>query len=174
MEDYIPADDQASRSLLWSSFANAASSKARSVTSTTEGKAWVGPVNDDDGTYEDTEDMVMQQGGRTLPQRRSEYDDFNTLLGNQDLNDFASETQPDDDTRHAIVLISLPVDHTWTDDDLSDEHHLRIGLLLLFNLIQGPKTRRLRSMSEDLKVDALRRALTFSQCIFECPHDSFS
>lgn len=105
-----------------------------------EGKASIGPVEeDDDGTYEDTEDMAMQQSGRTLPQQRAGellYDDFSILLGNQDLNDFASETQPDDDTRHALVLLSLPVDHTWTDDDPFDEHDLRIGLLLLFNLIQ--------------------------------------
>jgi hypothetical protein len=106
-----------------------------------EGKAWVGPVeDDDDGSYEDTEDLPMQRSGRTLPQQRAEellYDDFNTLLGNQDLNDFASDTQPDDDTRHNLVLLSLPVDYTWTDADLDHEHHLRVGLLLLFNLIQG-------------------------------------
>jgi hypothetical protein len=106
-----------------------------------EGKAWVGPVeDDDDGSYEETEDLAMQSSGRTLPQQRAEellYDDFSTLLGNQDLDVFASETQPSDDTRHNLVLLSLPVDHTWTDADLVDEHHLRIGLLLLFNLIQG-------------------------------------
>lgn len=106
-----------------------------------EGKAWVGHVeDDDDGSYEETEDLAMLQSGRTLPQQRAEellYDDFNTLLGNQDLNDFASDTQPSDDVRHNLVLLSLPVDHTWTDADLGDENHLRIGLLLLFNLIQG-------------------------------------
>lgn len=106
-----------------------------------EGKAWVGPVeDDDDGTYEETEDLAMLQSGRTLPQQRAEellYDDFSTLLGNQDLNDFASDTQPSDDERHNLVLLSLPVDHLWTDADLEDEHNLRIGLLLLFNLIQG-------------------------------------
>ncbi|KAL2028810.1 hypothetical protein VTO58DRAFT_109840 [Aureobasidium pullulans] len=86
-----------------------------------EGEAWVGPVDEDeDGTCEDAEDQPMQQSGRTFAQQRSEeliYDDFSTLLGTQDLNDFASDTQPDDETRHNLVLLSLPVDHVWTDND---------------------------------------------------------
>lgn len=119
-----------------------------------DGKAWIGPVeDDDDGTYEDTEDMAMQQSGRTLPQQRADellYDDFSTLLGNQDLNDFASDTQPDNDTRHALVLLSLPVDHTWTDADLSNEHHLRIGLC------SYSTSSKARSISQDPKMNAPR------------------
>lgn len=169
-------------SLWWTSFANAASSNARSVTSTTfgikEGKAWVGPVEDNnDDIYEDTEDMAMQQSGRTLPQQRSEellYDDFSTLLGNQNLNDLASETQPDDDTRHALVLISLPVDHTWIDADLSDEHHLRIGLLLLFNLVQGQDQEAQVHVSRSQGACSPQSINLFFIFFFECFHNFFS
>lgn len=107
-----------------------------------EGQAWVGKVEkDDDGDFSDgAEDPPLQLRGRTIPQQRAEellYDDYATLLGTDDLQVFASETQSDDETRHKLVLLSLPVDHTWTDKDLNDEQYLRVGLLLLFNLIQG-------------------------------------
>lgn len=68
--------------------------------------------------------MAMHHSSRTLPQQRAQgllYDDLSNLLGSQNLNDFASGTQPSDDVRHNLVLLSLPVDHIWTDVGLHNE-----------------------------------------------------
>ena len=35
------------------------------------------------------------------------------------------------------MLLSLPYKHQWNEKDLSNETYLRIGLLLLYNKVQG-------------------------------------
>ncbi|MCJ1399371.1 hypothetical protein MMC11_002573 [Xylographa trunciseda] len=55
----------------------------------------------------------------------------------EELEDFISETQPDDQTRHRIALLSLPASKIWSEEDLHDDHFIRVGLMLLYNLCQG-------------------------------------
>lgn len=88
--------------------------------------------------------MAMRRSGRTTISA--------PFYGSQDLNDFVSGTQSSDNKRHNLVLLSLPVDHTWIDANLHDEHYLRIGLLLLFNLIQ------IRSMT------SYHRGISLTRC----------
>lgn len=104
----------------------------------TEGGAWILTTSDElDEYHEDNEAL----GGRTRQEQHYEeqlYDEPDLLLGDDnDLAEWVSENQPNDDERKSLVLLSLPVDKVWAPSDLENEHHLRIGLLLLFNLIQG-------------------------------------
>ena len=56
------------------------------------------------------------------------------------LEDFVSQTQPDDETRHKIALLSFPYGKEWTLSDLDVEINLRRALHLLYNRIQGKTT----------------------------------
>lgn len=92
---------------------------------------------DHDGEGEET----SGEHGRTYQQQRIEDqifdDDFDLILGDSDMAQFASDCQPDDDDRRRLVLLSLDTKKVWQDSDLNREKFLRIGLLLLFNMIQG-------------------------------------
>jgi len=60
---------------------------------------------------------------------------------------FASDCQPDDEDRRRLVLLSLDTKKVWQDGDLNREKFLRIGLLLLFNMIQGKREPKQRLIS---------------------------
>ncbi|KAH0346279.1 hypothetical protein KCU83_g7430, partial [Aureobasidium melanogenum] len=91
-------------------------------------------------THEEVEDVTNAKG-RSIPQQRAEEqyfdEDFDLILGSDDLAQFASDKQPDDEDRRRLVLLSIEPNKTWEDKDLELEKNLRIGLLLLFNMIQG-------------------------------------
>jgi hypothetical protein len=57
-----------------------------------------------------------------------------------ELDEFVSEEQPDDVTRHRLALLQITQGKTWTEEDLQDEGNLRLGLHLLFNKINGNET----------------------------------
>lgn len=46
----------------------------------------------------------------------------------QELQEFLSEQQPDDDTRHQMALLKMLPNKTWNESDLNDEFHMRVGL----------------------------------------------
>jgi hypothetical protein len=58
------------------------------------------------------------------------------ILRDDDIAQSTSDEQPEDEDRRRRVFLSLEV-KTWHDEDLNHEEYLRIGLLLLINLIQG-------------------------------------
>ena len=55
------------------------------------------------------------------------------------LHDFISENQPDDETRYRLALLQMPEGKIYTEEDLSDESTMKVGLHLLYNKIQGKK-----------------------------------
>jgi hypothetical protein len=48
-----------------------------------------------------------------------------------ELMEFISKKQPDDETRHQLVLPQILSLKKWTEADLSDEFNLKLGLHLL-------------------------------------------
>jgi hypothetical protein len=57
------------------------------------------------------------------------------LTKKEELAEFISDNQPGDETRHRLALISLSANKIWTEADLDNEFHLRVGHLLLYNRI---------------------------------------
>jgi hypothetical protein len=64
-------------------------------------------------------------------------DDLLLLTNDEEFADFVTDQQPDDETRHRLALLSLPANKVWAESDLDIEFYLRVGLLLLYNRIQG-------------------------------------
>ncbi|KAL5341611.1 hypothetical protein BJX70DRAFT_358447 [Aspergillus crustosus] len=54
-----------------------------------------------------------------------------------DLQMFLSQSQPDDVTRHKHTLLELAPRKTWSEEDLEKEEHLKLGMRLLYNKING-------------------------------------
>lgn len=110
----------------------------------TSGGAMIFADREDIDAYVDNDDENERSSGnsgRSLQQQRYEEqyfdEDLDLIIGNNAMAQFASDKQPDDDDRRRLVLLSLQPGKDWKDFDLDSEKHLRIGLLLLFNLIQG-------------------------------------
>lgn len=53
--------------------------------------------------------------------------------------EFAAETQPDDQERHLMALLALPANKVWSDADLHNENRLHVALRLLYNRVHGIK-----------------------------------
>lgn len=87
-------------------------------------------------------------------------EDFLMFSNSEQLAEFVSENQPDDETRHRLALIQLPYRKHWTEADLATEFNLRIGLLLLYNHIQG---RRQLSLGKSVHI----RYLAFPEHIIK-------
>ncbi|KAH0288518.1 hypothetical protein KCU62_g5009, partial [Aureobasidium sp. EXF-3399] len=91
--------------------------------------------------HDDEGEEATGEYGRSLYQQQLEDqlfdDDFDLILGDSDMAQFASDCQPNDEDRRRLVLLSLDTKKVWQDSDLNREKFLRIGLLLLFNMIQG-------------------------------------
>lgn len=110
---------------------------------TTDGAMIFADVEDIDAyvDHDDQGEEASGEYGRSFHQQQIEdqiYDDeFDLILGDSDMAQFASECQPDDENRRRLVLLSLDTKKVWQDSDLNREKFLRIGLLLLFNMIQG-------------------------------------
>jgi hypothetical protein len=107
----------------------------------TEGGAYILNTNDDQDEYVDSAQKLPTRGKRSTSRHRYTedqlFDEPDLLLGDDNLAEWVSENQVNDEDRRKLVLLSLPTGKTWSARDLENEHHLRVGLLLLFNLIQG-------------------------------------
>jgi hypothetical protein len=73
-----------------------------------------------------------------------------------ELEEFISEEQPDDATRHQLAMLQIPEDKVWTEDDLNEEFNLKLGLHLLYNKING-KTELHFGKSIHIRYQAFRR-----------------
>lgn len=98
------------------------------------------PSDDEDGEH-DLEGPRPNNRRFVDQQKRADdldaEEDFLMFENAEELAEFVSENQPDDETRHRLALLRLPRDKLWCEDDLQSEFYLRVGLLLLYNLIQG-------------------------------------
>jgi hypothetical protein len=92
-------------------------------------------ADDEDGPPERARFAMQMQREAAL-----EAKDEAIFLKSQDLADFVSREQPNDETRHMLALLSLPEDKIWVEDDLDDDKNLKLGLHLLYNKIQGTTT----------------------------------
>ncbi|KAH0264376.1 hypothetical protein KCU91_g12087, partial [Aureobasidium melanogenum] len=107
----------------------------------TEDGAYILPSEDDNDEYVDpARNNTARIRASTPHQNHAEgqlFDEPDLLLGDDNLAEWVSENQPSDLDRKRLVLLSLPANKAWSASDLENEHYLRVGLLLLFNLIQG-------------------------------------
>jgi hypothetical protein len=82
---------------------------------------------------EEPDDVDSEDGGV-----EKDYDDIDLPAEDIDtVEEFVSEKQPDDKTRHQLALLQLPPNKKWSEKDLEKEIYLRVGLHLLYNKIHG-------------------------------------
>lgn len=101
--------------------------------------------DDDDRSDTDFDDVIpniptanssmftVEQVRDELINRRQEMVDLKT----RQLQDFLSEQQPDDETRHQMALLKMEPKKCWTESDLAQEFHMKVGLQLLYNAINN-------------------------------------
>jgi hypothetical protein len=106
-------------------------------------ESYHGTDGEDSNSGEDLEGPKPNKSRFVAQQRRDDElnadEDMLMLTNKEELAEFISDNQPDDETRHRLALISLPANKIWAEADLDNEFHLRVGLLLLYNRIQGKK-----------------------------------
>ena len=101
-------------------------------------------VAGEDG-YPDDENFAAQMAKDEKEDEKEEA----AFLKSAEIADFIAREQPDDETRHMTALLSLPADKVWIEEDLEQDKNIKLGLHLLYNLMQGKKFGNRRSSAAE-------------------------
>ncbi|OQE15546.1 hypothetical protein PENFLA_c031G08858 [Penicillium flavigenum] len=95
--------------------------------------------DNDDGEDVDLSTSLRESGSSSNKQKAPDSEELDQRMK---WEHFADSTQPDDQTRYEMALLSLPLGKVWGPDDLRDPKHplyFKVALRLLYNKLRGSR-----------------------------------